>query len=64
MLAKRLINQISTSDDDEELIISKLKVNYSFYIFVFKIFLYRKHVDVIIHQNLNECCKIYILVEI
>jgi hypothetical protein len=34
MLAKRLIDQISTSDDYEELIILKLKVNHLFYTFI------------------------------
>ena len=59
MLAKRLINQLSASDDYEELMISKLKVNNYSYMKIFNriSFFFSKYVVLNIPQNYNECCK-------
>lgn len=59
MLAKRLVGQLSASDDYEELMISKLKVNHpSSHRISFALFFSSKHVDLNIHQNYSVCFKI------
>jgi hypothetical protein len=64
MLAKRFVNQLSASDDYEELMISKLKVNSpsQYYISFARIF--SKHVVTNIHTTLNRCIKIFPLVKV
>ncbi len=67
MLAKRLVGQLSASDDYEESMISKLKVNTIHKSSKTKIssdFSFSKHVVSNIHQNYNECFKILVLVKI
>ena len=66
MLAKRLINHLSASNDYEELMISKLKVNSYLIMKIFNrfSFFFSKHVVLNIPQNYNECWKMQILVKI
>jgi len=63
MLAKRLVGQLSASDDYEESMISKLKVNTLILRFDL-IFFSSKHVVLNTHQNYNECFKILELVKL
>ena len=60
MLAKRLVGQLSASDDYEESMISKLKVNNLSRSHLKTRFLCSKHVDLNIHQNYNACFKILV----
>jgi hypothetical protein len=57
MLAKRLVYQLSISDDYEELMISKLKVNHHIRLYEVNL-CFSKYVLVNIHHNSNKCIKI------
>ncbi len=57
LLAKRLINQTSASNDCEKRMIITIQVPFHFPIIDFLCF-FRMHVALNIHQSYNECFKI------
>ncbi len=63
LLAKRLVDQLSISDDYEELMISKLEVNNN-EICSFRILSFRQLVVLNMHQDYDECFKIFVRVQV